>query len=64
MGGSSSKQEVKAKKPLKNYNEDKSIEKEAANKGVDKSLLAYQRQKTDKELEFELLRNRSKNEKK
>ena len=41
MGGGSSKSEVKAKKPLKNYAKDESIKSEAAKKGVDSNLLAY-----------------------
>ena len=49
MGGSSSKQEVSVKnKPLKNYNDDEKIKEQAAKKGVETELLAYQMQKTDK----------------
>ena len=50
--------------PLKNYNDDEDIKVEAAKKGLNKELLAYQRQKTDKTQEFEQMRNRTKEDKK
>ena len=47
MGGSSSKQKVKANE-IKNYMKDENIQREAEERGVDPALLAYSRQKKDK----------------
>ena len=55
MGGSSSKQKVKANE-IKNYMKDENIQREAEERGVDPALLAYSRQKKDKIQDTEMLR--------
>ena len=55
MGGSSSKQNVKAKE-MKNYMKDETIQREAEEKGVDPALLAYSKQKKDKVQDNELMK--------
>ena len=58
MGGSSSKQNVKAKE-MKNYMKDETIQREAEEKGVDPALLAYSKQKKDKVQDNELMKQRT-----
>ena len=58
MGGSSSKQNVKANE-IKNYMKDENIQREANERGVDPTLLAYSRQKQDKIEDVEAMRQRT-----
>ena len=58
MGGSSSKQNVKANE-IKNYMKDENIQREANERGVDPTLLAYSRQKQDKMEDVEAMRQRT-----
>ena len=58
MGGSSSKQNVKANE-IKNYMKDENIQREANERGVDPTLLAYSRQKQDKMEDVESMRQRT-----
>ena len=62
MGGSSSKQEVKAKE-VKNYMKDEAIQEEAKQLGQDPTLYAYQHQKFAKEVEADTLKQRTMDEK-
>ena len=58
MGGSSSKQNVKANE-IKNYMKDENIQREANERGVDPTLLAYSRQKQDKMEDVEAMKQRT-----
>lgn len=53
---------MKTKKPLKDYAKDEDIRLEAAKKGLDKNLLAYQKQKTDKQAFDAEMRERNRND--
>ena len=59
MGGSSSKKNVESKQNLKNYVDDFNVQREAIQKNVDPTLLAYQKQKTDTQKGADHLRQRT-----
>ena len=63
MGGSNSKKNVEGKQNLKNYVDDFSVQREAVQKNIDPTLVAYQRQKTDTQKVADNLRQRTEDQK-